>query len=317
LSSLKKLKNASSLKQLAAILVIQPKFLSFTLYISQVPKYSTFSIPKKSGGERQIDAPNEKLKSIQRSVADLLYDCAEEIEKENPRGHLSHGFRRGRSIITNARVHTNRRFVLNLDIQDFFPTINFGRVRGYFIKNNDFKLHQRVATVLAQIACNDSLPQGSPCSPIISDLVAHVLDVRLARLAKEHGCNYSRYADDLTFSTNEKEFPAQLATFSEGTATWDIGAALATTIANAGYNINQAKTRMQCRASRQTVTGLTVNRKVNIQAKYYRNARAMCYAAFQTGEYHRLDSDQSISTLNEIEGVMNHIDYTLHRDGRR
>jgi RNA-directed DNA polymerase len=309
LSSLQKLKNASSLKQLAAILNIQPSFLSFTLYISQAPKYSTFTIPKKSGGERQIDAPNEKLKSIQRRVADLLYDCVEEIEKAKPRRHLSHGFRRGRSIVTNARAHTNRRFVLNLDIQNFFPTINFGRVRGFFIKNNVFQLHERVATVLAQIACNDSLPQGSPCSPIISDLVAHVLDVRLVRLAKAHGCSYSRYADDLTFSTNEREFPIQLAAFSQGTSTWNIGTALAATIANADYNINPAKTRMQCRASRQTVTGLTVNRKVNIQATYYRNARAMCYAAFQAGEYHRPGSDKPISTLIEIEGIMNHVDH--------
>jgi hypothetical protein len=77
-----------------------------------------------------------------------------------------------------------------------------------------------VATVLAQISCNGSLPQGSPCSPIVSDIVAHILDVRLARLAKAHGCIYSRYADDLTFSTNEKEFSTQLATLSEGTATW-------------------------------------------------------------------------------------------------
>jgi RNA-directed DNA polymerase len=309
LSSLQKLKNASSLKQLAAILDIQPSFLSFTLYISQAPKYSTFTIPKKGGGERQIDAPNEKLKSIQRGVADLLYDCIAEIEEANPRGHLSHGFRRGRSIVTNARVHTNRRFVLNLDIQDFFPTINFGRVRGFLMKNHGFQLHERVATVLAQIACNGSLPQGSPCSPILSDLIAHVLDVRLVRLAKANGCSYSRYADDLTFSTNQREFPSQLATFSQETSAWNIGTALAATIANAGYNINQAKTRMQSRAGRQTVTGLTVNRKVNIQSTYYRSARAMCYAAFQTGEYHKPDSEKSISTLNEIEGILNYVDH--------
>ena len=317
MSSLQKLKNASSLKQLAAVLDIQPSFLSFTLYISQAPKYSTFTIPKKSGGDRQIDAPNEKLKSIQRSVADLLYECIEEIEKANPRGHLSHGFRRGRSIVTNARAHTSRRFVLNLDIQDFFPTINFGRVRGFFMKNNDFKLHERVATVLAQIACNGSLPQGSPCSPIISDLIARVLDVRLVTLAKANRCSYSRYADDLTFSTNEKEFPSQLATFSQQSSTWSIGNALAATIANAGYSINQTKTRMQSRASRQTVTGLTVNRKVNIQATYYRNARAMCFTVFQTGEYHKPDSEKSISTLNEIEGILNYVDHIKNSTDNR
>ena len=114
--------------------------------------------------------------------------------------------------MTNAYIHKRRRYVLNLDLEDFFPSFNFGRVRGFFIKDKHFALHERVETIIAQIACHDNeLPQGSPCSPVISNLIAHLLDVRLARLAKAHKCTYSRYADDITFSTNRKEFPSDLA----------------------------------------------------------------------------------------------------------
>src|SRR5262249_16793586 len=125
---------------------------------------------------------------------------------------VAHGFKRKRDIRSNARQHRHRRWVFNIDLEDFFPSINFGRVRGFFIKNRDFALHEEVATVIAQIACHDnSLPQGSPCSPVISNLVAHLLDMRLVKLASTNGCTYSRYADDLTFSTNKKEFPADVA----------------------------------------------------------------------------------------------------------
>ena len=99
-----------------------------------------------------------------------------------------------------------------MDLADFFPSLNFGRVRGFFLKDRDFELHEKVATVIAQIACfENQLPQGSPCSPAIADMVAHVLDVHLVRLAKKYRVTYSRYADDLTFSTNQRLFPGALA----------------------------------------------------------------------------------------------------------
>ena len=83
---------------------------------------------------------------------------------------------------------------MNIDLQDFFPTFNFGRVRGFFIKDQDFAVPEKVATVIAQIACHEgSLPQGSPCSPLITDMIAHILDVRLVQLAKANRLTYSRY----------------------------------------------------------------------------------------------------------------------------
>jgi RNA-directed DNA polymerase len=266
-----------------------------------------------------VAAPSDQLKGLQSRVADLLYDCCSEIDAQTPiRKPISHGFRRSRSIVTNGKPHTNRRYVLNLDLENFFPSINFGRVRGFFIKNWDFSLNPKVATVLAQIACHETLPQGSPCSPIISDLIAQVLDVRLVRLAKAHKCTYSRYADDLTFSTNQKQFPSAIAHILEGTTEWALGAPLISTIQNANFAINSSKTRMQSAASRQTVTGLTVNKKVNIRADYYRLARSMCQSLFKSGTYFRPGcADQPIASINQIEGVLNHIHYVKNIADKR
>ncbi|RYZ78940.1 MAG: RNA-directed DNA polymerase, partial [Proteobacteria bacterium] len=175
-------------------------------------QYKSFTIRKKSGGDRTIHAPSDELKSIQKALSDLLQDCAQEIDKSKGpkfKSTLAHGFVRDRSILTNSIMHLNRKNVLNIDLKDFFDGFNFGRVRGFFIANKNFQLDPAVATVIAQIACHDNkLPQGSPCSPVITNLITHALDIRLASLAKDNSCVYTRYADDITISTREKEFSA-------------------------------------------------------------------------------------------------------------
>jgi len=305
-----KLKAATSLSEVARLLDQKPSSLAYVLYkLPAVKKYTVFEIPKKSGGKRQITAPDKQLKSLQRSLARILTECRIEIDKKPPkRDSLSHGFKKHHSILTNSRPHVRRRYVLNLDIKDFFPSFNFGRVRGYFIKNNDFALNETVATVIAQIACfQNSLPQGSPCSPIISDLLAHILDVRLVNLAKKYGCTYSRYADDLTFSTNQKKFPEALAFPNKKEPTkWELGTELIGKISNSGFSINPDKTRMQYAGSRQVVTGLVVNKKVNIKSGYYRIARSMCRALFKEGKY-KFKGLPSITDLAPLQGQLSHI----------
>jgi RNA-directed DNA polymerase len=311
-TDLDRLKTAKTLTDLALILGFTPKGLSHTLYVATpATRFRTFEIPKADGTMRTIDAPVGAQKLAQRNLADLLQACRSEIDATTGRRPLSHGFRPGRSILTNARLHTGRRYVLNLDLEDFFPTFNFGRVRGFFIKDEHFALHPAVATVIAQIACwNNGLPQGGPSSPIISDLIAHILDARLVRLAKAHKATYSRYADDLTFSTNRKDFPTALALTDEASAGgWALGDELVQAIQSRGFAINPAKTRMQVRASRQMVTGLTVNRKVNVTQEYYRSVRAMCHALFNSGVYHRpaLAAAPPIAKLSPLEGMLTHI----------
>ena len=315
LSVLENLKNAASRKDLAQILGYKLNRLTYIVYkIPPDQKYNTFSIPKSGGGERQICAPVDSLKTLQRLLANVLYECRVEIDRDNGRRPLSHGFRRKLSIITNARQHKRRRYVLTLDLQDFFPTFNFGRVRGFFLRNNSFKLNNEVATLIAQIACfENGLPQGSPCSPIIADLIAHLLDVRLVQLAKRHGLTYSRYADDLTFSTSQPSFPSSIAApVTAGSPEWTLGKDLTKAVQRAGFTVNPAKTRMQFRTSRQLVTGLTVNAKVNIRPEYYRCARAMCHRLFETGLYYRpvgakSGKSQPIESLSPLEGILSHI----------
>ena len=182
MTQLAALKAATTLRNVAALLGFKPAGLAFILYKKHsASKYTKFDIPKRNGGIRQICAPFADLKLVQRRLSDLLQNCVAEINEASGRDdRISHGFKRGRSIATNAKEHRNRRYVFNVDLRDFFGAINFGRVRGFFIADGNFSLHPHVATVLAQIACYDNaLPQGSPCSPVVSNLIGHVLDIHL------------------------------------------------------------------------------------------------------------------------------------------
>lgn len=320
LSSLDKLKNVESLHDLSKLLGFTPRGLSFVLYkMDTAKKYRRFDVPKKSGGVRIIHAPEPQLALLQRRLTELLYSCVQERKKADPRFWFpSHGFHQGRTIISNAEVHRRRRFVFNLDLENFFGAINFGRVRGFFIHDQMFALEPNIATIIAQIACNDNaLPQGSPCSPVISNLIGNILDSRLLVLARDAHCTYTRYADDLTFSTNEKSFPTEIAVNVLG-ADWAVGTRLKKTIEKAGFLINPEKTRMSVRGSRQMVTGLVVNDKANISQDYYRAARAMCNALFQKGAYFKPGADPSKATknLSPLEGTLSHIYFVKARRDR-
>ncbi|WP_203414447.1 reverse transcriptase domain-containing protein [Entomobacter blattae] len=253
-------------------------------------KYTIFEIDKNSGGKRTIKAPVPKLKKLQSHLSHVLNGCLAEIERERSAKPISFGFRKGRSIAENARRHKRKHWVLNLDLEDFFPSFNFGRVRGFFLKDKAFGLHPEVATTIAQIACDGAaLPQGSPCSPVISELIAQILDMHLVRLAKKYSVTYTRYADDITFSTSQREFPTGLATVdTNDPPVWHLSDELVDKIVTSGFTVNAAKTRMHFQDSRQMVTGLVVNEKVNIRSDYYRRARAMCDVLFQTGQYYKV-----------------------------
>jgi len=324
-SRLDKLKETKSLSELATLLGFQPRAVSYILYkIPEDKKYTEFEIPKKNGGKRIIKAPTEKLKQLQSRLGDLLNECFDQISKESNKKSLSHGFRKKHSIVTNAKNHQNKRYVFNVDLQDFFPSINFGRVRGFFIKNHHFSLEPKIATVIAQIAChNNELPQGSPCSPIISNLIGHLLDVRMVNLAKKAKCTYSRYADDLTFSTNKKDFSHSIA-IKQDENNWVAGSSLVREIKKVGFTLNTEKTSMQFKTARQMTTGLIVNEKINVRREYYRNARSMCHELFSTGGFYIDKKDiaskneetgkehKEIGTINQLEGILSFI-YQIKR----
>jgi RNA-directed DNA polymerase len=320
MSRLAELKAALSLNDIAKLLGFTPKGLSYVLYhLPDAQKYRVFEIPKKHGGFRTIKAPGPQLALAQSRLNELLAACVDELLENNPRFWMaSHGFRAKRTIVSNASAHRKRRYVFNVDIADFFGSINFGRVRGFFIKDRAFTLAPPVATIVAQIACHENaLPQGSPCSPLISNFVANILDARLMRLAKHAHCTYTRYADDLTFSTNEQIFPSEIAEALAG-AEWKVGKRLHEVIEGAGYRLNTDKTRMSLRRSRQSVTGLVVNTKINIRQDYYRVVRAMCDSVFETGMWHKpapgaTTEPEMITSLRPLEGMLSHINFVKAR----
>lgn len=246
------------------------------LYLYRMPlhkRYLKFELPKKSGGKRTISVPATQIKTVQRKLSKLL----EEIYiPQNP----AHGFIKDKSIITNADSHINRKYVLNIDLKDFFGTINFGRVRGMLMKH-PYNISPPVATVIAQICCHENvLPQGAPTSPIISNMICNKLDNQLRKLAQRHRCFYTRYADDITFSTNLKEPPINIASFhGEGEALEVIiGDELKQIIIDNDFEINLSKTRLQRRSDRQEVTGLVTNKKRNVNRRFIRNIRAMLFS---------------------------------------
>lgn len=259
-------------RDVASLLEIRHSLLIYHIYgVPEQRRYEKFLIPKKSGGFREIYAPATALKIIQRKLNTVLQHVYE------PKPSV-HGFIRKRNIVTNATPHTGKKYVLNIDLEDFFPTINFGRVRGMFAAF-PYNLNLNVATVLAQICCfKGALPQGAPTSPTISNMICAKMDSELQRLAKKTRCTYTRYADDITFSTSMPYFPASLAEI-DSLGQIRVGKELERTISENGFRINQRKVRLQEKdQERQEVTGLTTNKFPNVKRTFIRQIRAMLHA---------------------------------------
>lgn len=265
-----------SLEDVARLLDSTAKQLRYLLYVRKPEKrYYTFCIVKRGGGLRSISAPSRDLKAIQRRLASILQDI---YEVRTP----VHGFVRERSIVSNAESHVRHRSILNIDLQDFFPSINFGRVRGLFIAR-PCSASPHIATILAQLCCHEgALPQGAPTSPILSNMVCYRMDARLAALAKQHRCVYTRYADDLSVSKRRGAFPGELAIL-DATGVVRLGDDLRTAIQQNGFTIHPDKVRLHLNTSRQSVTGLTVNTRVNVKRKFLRNLRAVLHDARKNG----------------------------------
>jgi hypothetical protein len=318
---LDKLKSCNSKPDLARLLGIDPVFMTRVIYIRNTDNlYSQFTIKKKNGSDRHISAPDPELKEIQSRLSDLLQDCLNNIrENSKEDNNFSHGFERNRSIITNAEKHKSKKWVLNIDLRNFFDEFNFGRVRGYFLKNKNFSLNTELSTLIAKIACHqDKLPQGSPCSPVITNLILVSLDRRLSNLCNRVGCTYTRYADDITISTNKKEFPRNIIK-SHNENSIDLNKKFLKEIISSGFQINLNKLRLFDKKCRQEVTGLTVNRFVNVDNKYAKKIRAMAHSLFTKGGYTLTDKktrEQRAGNINELGGMLSFIDYVDKHNNR-
>jgi retron-type reverse transcriptase len=223
--------------------------------------YFVFDVLKKNGTARKIRAPHPYLKIIQQCVNFIL------ASKFNSH-HTSHGFLLGKSILTNARTHVGKGYVLNVDIKDFFHTISFRRVKTV-LGMHPFNLsgeREEIAFILSNLCCNRGvLPQGAPSSPILTNIVCQRLDRKLFQLAKNWKVRYSRYADDISFSCNEDVFKEKFLEELESIIKYE------------GFDLNPSKTRIQNWKQRQEVTGIIVNRKINVNREYIRSIRAIIY----------------------------------------
>ncbi|HET6584040.1 MAG TPA: reverse transcriptase family protein, partial [Nannocystaceae bacterium] len=242
--------------------------------------YHRYTIAKKSGGVRHISAPKAALAQAQQWI------LARILARVEPSAH-AHGFVAGRSTITNAAPHVGRQVVVNLDLEGFFPTVDFARVKGVFRRlgyseavaitlallcTEPPRVEARLDGRLYHIALGERvLPQGACTSPAITNCICRRLDRRLSGIAKRIDFAYTRYADDLTFS---------------GDALPALGGLLGLVrrvIVEEGFVENAAKTRIMHRGRRQEVTGLVVNDRVGLSRKERRRFRAVLHNVAKHG----------------------------------
>ena len=232
-------------------------------------RYRHFSIPKKSGGKRNIASPSRGLRHILYYVNIIL----KAIYKPSD---YAMGFVEGRSVVDNAMRHIGQNYIFNTDIENFFPSIEQPRVWKRF-QLKPFNFSKPIANILAGLCCikeksDDGtvkyiLPQGAPTSPLITNAICDTLDRRLSGLARRFNLHYSRYADDITFSSMHY-------VYKEG---GEFRAELKRIIEDQNFKMNEAKTRLQKIGERQEVTGLTVSNKINTSTAYVAEIRNLLH----------------------------------------
>lgn len=224
--------------------------------------YRTFTIPKRSGGKRTIDAPYPALLECQQWIL-------QHILKQIAVHPAATGFVAGKSILNNAQIHLGGKKLLKIDIKDFFPSISMSRVLGVF---NSFGYPPNVSFYLSQLCClNDVLPQGAATSPYLANVVAYRLDQRLSALAQQLNIAYSRYADDLFFS-GDGVSPALIKYVYE-------------ILAEEGFLPNEGKTYISGHTkSKKIITGISIsNGELTIPRKMKREIKKHCYFIKQFG----------------------------------
>lgn len=252
----------------ANLLDIEEKSLRYFLYaVKPDNMYTQFQIPKRRGGTRDISVPEKKLMNIQRKLLHIL-------ENVYTPKMCAYGFIAGKSICDNARQHVKKEQVLNIDLKDYFTQINFGRVRGMFL-NKPYELGEEASTVLAQLVCyKGCLPQGAPTSPIIANMICAPLDNHFMELAKKYHLQYTRYADDITISAR-KTFPNEIAYEKNGLVI--AGSKVRSILKRDGFEINEEKNYLRHKSERQEVTGIIVNKKINVRREYIKEIRAILH----------------------------------------
>jgi RNA-directed DNA polymerase len=300
------LNDGADIANAMGISLSQLRFLAFARRVSTVSHYVRFQIPKKTGGVRAISAPLPRLKQAQQWILDNIL--------ERIILHPSaHGFRRGRSIVTNAQPHVGALVVINLDLENFFPSISYRRVKGVFCS---LGYSEAVATILGLICTEPDitqiemdgrsyyisqterrLPQGAPSSPALTNLLCRRLDRRLHGLAESREFIYTRYADDLTFSTTNSEKLRDIGNILQG---------VGSIVAHEGLTVHPDKTRVLRQSQQQEVTGVVVNEKLNVDRTILKKFRAALYQIEKDGLAGK-QWGKGDDVLMSIEGFANYV----------
>jgi len=291
-----------------------PKELCSFLYTSipqlekiiNVPEYNHYVIKKKRGGERHIFAPEIQLKQFQKRLNYFLQAYYLWIKPPEVHGFVinPHYLEKHCNIAANASVHTGKKYVLNIDLKDFFPSISAKQVKNLFT-SPFFNYNEQIAIALTLLATYQAkLPTGAPTSPVLSNFVCNNLDTRLYFFCNFNGLQFTRYADDLTFSSNT-------------IISQDIIENIILLIRENGFEINEKKLRLKSSNRKQTVTGLTVNEKVNVDRKLLKKTRAMLHDLTTNGidlatkRHFNLKgfvySEQQTFFINRLEGYINFV----------
>ncbi|WP_175393447.1 reverse transcriptase domain-containing protein [Metamycoplasma phocicerebrale] len=298
---MKKFEEIKKVEDLAKALNITINKLYYFSNNSNKPNklYTQFTITKKLGGERTINAPKKELKKALNKLFIILKNRHLNYTKEKKiKDKISFGFKKNNGIIDNAKNHRNKKYVLNVDIKNFFDSFHFGRICGFFMKSKEFKINsknndtvKKISILISNLLCyKQCLPQGSPCSPILSNLIFRTIDYEILKLSKKYKLKYTRYADDMTFSTNDNNFLNSYENFISE---------LNECINKNGFKINDKKTQIEFYKSRQRVTGLVVNQKLSVRREFYKNTKSMALNFYRNGYFKINDK---IGKLNQLEG---------------
>lgn len=271
------------------------KIDKFTL--SQEEYYSSFAIRKRNKTLRWIDSPCTELKTIQLN---LLYNC---LYKLSPHKDCV-GFRVGIGVKDGASRHLGAKVLLTMDISNFFNSIKISKVQQFcshlikrlnsIDKPNDLYTMHEISPLAYLLTFKGKVPQGAPTSPALANLIVYKMDAELSKLAKFYGCKFTRYADDLAFSSDNKDF--------------NIGQLIPkikSIVEREGLKINYRKTKIRRPHNRMAVTGIVINEKLSVPRWRWRNFRA---------ELHNLIKEDIVIDLEYWQQLRGYAEWikTLH-----
>ena len=293
------------------ITLAELRFLTFSRKNSKISHYKRFKVAKKSGGFRLISAPMPRLKKAQ------LYILEQILNKTNTHPK-AHGCVIGKSILSNAEPHVNKAVVINQDLKNFFPSITYNRIKGVF---KSLGYSEQIAVIFALLCSepkildisllgenyfaqrgNRFLPQGSPCSPAITNVLCRNMDYRLEGIGKKYGFNYSRYVDDITLSGDKEQFTNITAVLKYSSKI----------IEDENFVLHPEKLRIMKRHQRQEVTGVVVNEKPNVNKKSLKRFRALLFQIEKDGIQGK-SWNGGANVLAEIDGYANFV-YQINKE---